>query len=274
MSWKSDSERPEQEGCQFHIRVKPGDAAPYAVLPGDPARTDLIAQGWDDARLVANNREHRTFTGTLRGVPVTACSTGVGGPSASNAIEELARLGTHTFIRVGTCGALRAEIQPGDLIVNCAAIRHDGTSDLYAPAAYPAAASYDVTAALIEACDRLGYRCHVGVTCSTASFYAGQARPGFGGFKTSSTEHLISDLTAMGVLNFEMEAATLFTLCSLFGLRSGCVCTAIANRVTGQLIETGIEKSVAAANEALLILAGRDEICRRENKPYWHGGLR
>lgn len=179
MSWKSDSERPEQEGCQFHIRVKPGDAAPYAVLPGDPARTDLIAQGWDDARLVANNREHRTFTGTLRGVPVTACSTGVGGPSASNAIEELARLGTHTFIRVGTCGALRAEIQPGDLIVNCAAIRHDGTSDLYAPAAYPAAASYDVTAALIEACDRLGYRCHVGVTCSTASFYAGQARPGF-----------------------------------------------------------------------------------------------
>lgn len=276
MNWRSDSDAdyPEMDqGLQFHIRCRAGDVASTVLLPGDPARTDLMAAQWDKARLVASNREFRVFTGTTKSVELSACSTGIGGPSAACAVEELARIGARTFIRVGTCGTLKKDIRCGDLIVNSAAMRHDGTSDLYVEPAYPAAASYDVTSALIEACDILGYRCHVGVTCSTSSFYTGQARPGFNGYTTSRADRLIADLTTAGVLNFEMEAATIFTLASLFGLRSGSVCTVIANRVTKELVEEGLDCSIAVATEAARILARRDIRLAERNTHLWHGGL-
>lgn len=271
--WKSDAERPEMNGIQYHIRCKPGDTARYVLLPGDPNRVDLIAATWDESHKVANNREHRTFTGTVGGVEISACSTGVGGPSASNAIEELARIGSDTFIRVGTCGALQAEIECGDMIVNTASVRHDGTSHCYIEESYPAAASYDVTDALIEACERLNLRYHVGISCSTASFYCGQARPGFRGFTQSAFEHAVEDLRQAKVLNYEMEAATLFTLSGLYNLRAGCVCTAVANRITHQMTAEGVDRSIEVANLAVQILAQRENLMKKLGRKHWYSAL-
>lgn len=251
-----DSDRPlTADGRAFHIGLTAEQVAPYCVLPGDPARTDLIASFWDERQLVGDQREHRSWTGTLHGMGLTVTSTGVGGPSASNALEELAMLGGHTFIRVGTTGALSDHIDCGDLIINTGSIRHDGTSDLYVEPAYPAFAHYQVVDALVRAAKELGYRAHLGVGCSTSSFYAGQGRPGFRGLDEEAKEQLVRRMISLGVLNFEMEAATLMTLGSLYNLRVGAVCTVIANRVSKALDDHGIEKAIHTAHLAFQLLA-------------------
>lgn len=264
---KVDSDRPAaSDGRAFHIGLKGEDVASFCLLPGDPARSDAIAATWDEARLVGNHREHRSFTGKLAGLEMTVCSTGVGGPSASNALEELAALGAHTFIRVGTTGALSDQIPCGDLIISTGAVRHDGTSDLYVEPAYPAFAHYQVVEALVRASDHLGIRAHLGVSCSTSSFYAGQGRPGLRSLRAADAPDVVEKMRALGVLNFEMEAATLMTLGSLYGLRVGCVCAVIANRVTKALDEKGIDRAVAVANLAARFLAEAD----RQGPRPWH----
>ena len=178
-NWTSAATRPEMDaGLQYHIRCKRGDVERYVLLPGDPERVDLIAADWDESRRIANYREHRTFSGKVGGVALTCCSTGAGGGSTASALEELAVLGGDTYIRVGTTAALQPEIECGDIVISSGAMRHDGTSQYYVDPAYPAVAHYAVTAALVEAAERLGLRYHVGVSCSTASFYCGQGRPG------------------------------------------------------------------------------------------------
>lgn len=263
--WTSGAERPvmgDDENMQYHIRCKKGDVNKYALLPGDPARVDVIAQEWDEARFIANNREHRTFSGAInlnnKKIKITACSTGMGGGSTSIALEELAELGADTFIRVGSCGAINENIKCGDLIICSGAMRQDGTSDDYIEKSYPAMAHYEVIAALVKACENLKLNYHVGVSCTTASFYCGQARPGFKNYTQSRYENKIKDLNKAGVLCFEMEAATVFTLCGLYGLRAGAVFAVVANRVTNEFIYTGIDNSVKAANEAVKILAAQD----------------
>jgi uridine phosphorylase len=272
--WQSAATRPEMdEGLQYHIRCRRGDVERYVLLPGDPERVDLIAAEWTEARPVANYREHRTFTGRLDGVGVTCCSTGAGGGSTSSAFEELAVLGADTFIRVGTTGALQAEIECGDLIISTGAMRQDGTSQLYVDPAYPAAAHYAVTAALVEAAERLGVRYHVGVACSTGSWYCGQGRPGFRGYEQSFFRDKVDDLRRAGVLNFEMETATIFTLASLYGLRAGAVCTAVANRITDRFVYGGIEHAVRTANLAIQVLAGWDRRQAEAGKRHWYPSL-
>lgn len=254
-----DSDRPAGAGGRaFHIGVTADQVAPWVLLPGDPKRCAFIASTWDDARLVGDHREHVTYTGHYRGLPVTCCSTGVGGPSAANALEELAMCGAHTFIRVGTTGALQRQIPCGSLIVNSGAVRHDGTGDLYVEPAYPAFAHYQCVSALVDAAAEAGVLAQVGVCCSTSSFYAGQGRPGLKSLVPAGAVPVDEAMAALGVLNFEMEAATLFVLGSLYGLRVGALCAVIANRVTKELRETGIEQAVAVANQALLALARRD----------------
>jgi uridine phosphorylase len=254
-TWTSDATRPEQEGVQYHIRCGPGDVARYVLLPGDPARVPLIASRWAEAREIATGREHVTHTGRLKdGGPISATSTGVGGPSTANALEELIAIGADTFIRVGTCGALQAEIEPGDVVIQNAAMRFDGTSPQYVRMEYPAAAHHLITLALVQAAERLGARYHVGVTASTAAFYAGQGRPGWRGFTQQFIEDLVPDLQRAGVLTFEMEAATIFTMLGLYGLRGGSICAAIGNRVTGKMVKTGVETAIDVANEAVKIL--------------------
>ena len=272
--WRSAATRPEMDaGLQYHIRCKRGDVERYVLLPGDPERVDLIAAEWGESRLIASYREHRTFSGRAGGVALTACSTGAGGGSTSSAVEELAVLGADTFIRVGTTAGLQEHVECGDVIISTAAMRHDGTSQAYVDPAYPAAAHYAVTAALVEAAERLGLRYHVGVSCSTSSFYCGQGRPGFNGYEQSFFRDKVDDLRRAGVLNFEMEAATIFTMASLYGLRAGAVCTAIANRITDRFVYGGIEHAVRTANLAVQVLAGWDERQARAGKRHWYPSL-
>ena len=169
------------ENEQFHLKIKNGDVGRYAILPGDPGRVPLIAKYLDNAEFVASNREYTTYTGYLLGEKVSVVSTGIGGPSAAIAVEELIRSGTDTFIRIGTSGGMDISVSGGDLVVAQASIRSEGTSHEYIPENYPAVADFEVTTALKAAGDALsedvdGKRCHVGVVHSKDSFY-GEIEP-------------------------------------------------------------------------------------------------
>jgi len=263
-----------EEGLQYHIRCKPGDVAPYVLLPGDPDRIPRISRYWDEAREVARHREYVTHTGRYKGAPISATSTGIGGPAAAIAVEELLRVGANTFIRVGTTGTIRREIGIGDLIITTGSVRLEGTTKQYVRPEYPAVASYEVVQALIEAAETLGVRYHVGITASTDSFYTGQARLGFKGYRQSWMDTLIPDLRAAGVLNFEMESATILTLSNIYGARAGVICAVLANRVTGEFVaDAGVEDAIKTANEAVRILYEWDEVKREGGKRYFYPGL-
>ena len=161
---------------QYHIHCAQGEVGRYVILPGDPGRCPSIAALFDNPVKVAQNREYTTYTGTLLGEKVSVCSTGIGGPSASIAMEELHQLGADTFIRTGTCGGIDINVKSGDVVVATGAIRYEHTSLEYAPIEYPAVANFDVTLALRQASENLGYRTHTGVVQCKDSFY-GQHSP-------------------------------------------------------------------------------------------------
>jgi uridine phosphorylase len=267
-----ESEDPN-DGKQYHVELGPGDVTGPVLLPGNPERVPKIADGWDEATEVAHHREYRTMRGTYDGAPVTCTSTGIGSPSAAIAVEELARIGAETFVRVGSCGAIQPEAEVGDLVITTGAVRQEGTSDEYVREDYPASAHGEVVTALVTACERLGYDYHCGVTCSTDSFYAGQGRPGFEGFETSGSDDLVADLQEAGVINFEMEAAALLTLGGLYGLRTGAVCTVYANRTTGEFRTEGERRAGRVASEAAAILREMDERKAEAGVDRWHAGL-
>ncbi|MGC9130502.1 MAG: uridine phosphorylase [Pyrobaculum sp.] len=251
--------RPVVGGKAYHILVAPGEVPRYVLLPGDPGRVPLIARHWEGAREVARNREFVTWVGRYKGVQVAATSTGIGSGSTAIAVEELLQAGADTFIRVGTTGALRREVRLGDLVIGVAAVRWDGASRWYAPPEYPAAAHWRVVSALVAAAEALGVRYHVGIVASTDSFYVGQERPGHGGFLPPWARGLIDTLRSLGVVSFEMESATIFTLSSIYGARAGGVYAAIANRETDEFApEVGVEDAIRVANEAVRILAEYD----------------
>ena len=152
-----------EEGLQYHLQIRKGDVGRYVIMPGDPKRCARIAGYFDDARLVADSREYITYTGYLDGEMVSVTSTGIGGPSASIAMEELVLCGAHTFIRVGTCGGMDMDVKGGDIVVATGAIRMEGTSREYAPIEFPAVADLEVTNALVAAAKDLGYTYHAGV---------------------------------------------------------------------------------------------------------------
>jgi len=271
----SSAQRPETaERMQYHIRLKEGDIAPYVLLPGDPDRVKVIASFWDESRFLGRHREYNSYTGKYRGVPISSVSTGMGAPAAAIAVEELANIGARTFIRVGSTGAIQRDMNCGDLVITTGAVRHEGTSKQYVNVEYPAAASHDVVLALIQACETLGYRCHVGITCSTDSFYPGQGRPGYGGYKQSWSDQIIPDLQRAGVLNLEMEAAAILVLTNLYNLRGGAICAIFANRVTNEFEVAGEKEACHAADEAVRILHGWDEERKLARKKYWYPSLR
>ena len=166
----------EDASRQYHIQVAKGEVGRYVIMPGDPKRCVKIAQYFDNPVLIADNREYITYTGTLDGVKVSVTSTGIGGPSAAIAIEELSKCGAHTFLRVGTCGGMQENILGGDLVIADGAIRMEGTSREYAPVEYPAVPDFTVTTALVQAAKKRGIRHHVGVVQSKDSFF-GQHEP-------------------------------------------------------------------------------------------------
>lgn len=203
---------------QKHIRCKEGDVARYVLIPGDPARAHRIAKHFDEARLIAENREYVVYTGTKDGVAVSVCSTGIGGPSTAIAMEELARVGADTFIRVGSAGARHDSIQIGEPVIVHSAVRAGGTARVYLPDIYPAVASYDVTCALVKAAEAMGLPAHVGTSLSRDAYY--QQDEAF-----NDTLRGVKDL-----LVSEMECDTVYIIGAKRGYRTGAVVGTDSNR--------------------------------------------
>ncbi|ELZ13046.1 uridine phosphorylase [Natrinema thermotolerans DSM 11552] len=267
-----DSEDPNADE-QYHLEVGPDDVADTVLLPGNPERLEKIVAFWDDHELRGHHREYRTATGSYEGTPVSVTSTGIGSPSAAIAVEELARIGVDTFLRVGSCGAIQPEMAVGDLVITTGAVRQEGTSDEYVREDYPAAADGEVVSALVAAAERLGYDYHTGVTMSSDSFYAGQGRPGFDGFEAAGSDELVDELKAANVKNIEMEASAILTLANLYGLRAGAVCTVYANRETGAFRTEGESRAAETATLATHLLAKMDAVKREAGADRWHAGL-
>jgi len=267
-----DSEDPNDE-VQYHIELAEGDVANAVLLPGNPERLDKITPFWDDHEEMAYHREYRTATGRYEGTPISVTSTGIGSPSAAIAVEELARVGADTFIRVGSCGALQADMDPGDLVITRGAVRQEGTSDEYVREDYPAVADHEVVAALVAAAERLGHDYHVGLTMSSDSFYAGQGRAGFDGFEAAGSDDLVDELKAANVKNVEMEAAAILTLANIYGLRGGAVCSVFANRETGEFLTEGETTAAETASLAVHLLEKMDQKKAEAGVDEWHAGL-
>jgi uridine phosphorylase len=240
---------------QYHINCKRRDLAQYLLVTGDPERVTKIARHWTRAKEVSSHREFRAFTGTFKDAEVSAISSGIGPAAMSIVVNEAANIGVRTFIRVGSCGALQENIECGDLVISSAAVRLDGTSNCYVIPEYPAVANFEVLLALIEAAESIGAKYHVGITATASDFYAGQARVSGKNLSAPECKSLIQTLQKANVLNIEMETATLFVLCSLFGLKAGTVCAVYANHATGKFKPyAGEEDCIRAANEAVKIL--------------------
>ena len=248
--------------AQYHINMKEGDVGRYVLLPGDPKRCSKIAKYFDAPVLVADNREYVTYTGYLDGVKVSVTSTGIGGPSAAIAMEELVNIGADTFIRVGTCGGMNVDVMGGDLVIATGAIRMEGTSREYAPIEFPAVADFGIANALVKAAENLNKKYHEGVVHCKDSFY-GQHAPES---KPVGYE-LINKWDAwlkMGTLASEMESAALFTVAAYRKVRAGSVFLVVANQERRRLglddpQEHDTEAAIATAIEALRILIKEDK---------------
>lgn len=254
------------EHKEFHLKIRSGDIGRYVILPGDPGRCEKIAAYFDDAHFVASNREYTVYTGHLNGEMVSVCSTGIGGPSAAIALEELIHAGADTFIRVGTSGGMIPEVLGGDLVIATGAIRAEGTGREYAPIEFPAVAHFDVVAALRQAAAESGARFHLGVVQCKDSFY-GEHDPE----SMASSHELKAKWDAWlkcGALASEMESAALFVVGAVRRVRVGTILTVFGNQTRR---EQGLsdelcfdtDKAVRTAVEAMRILIAQ----RQEGAP-------
>ena len=244
---------------QPHIMCGVGDVAKYVLLPGDPKRVERIASFFDEAHKVAVYRGFVTYSGEVDGIDISACSTGIGCPSAAIVVEELMKIGVETFIRVGTAGALQPDIEIGDIVIGTAAVRADGTTRSYIPLEYPAVASLEVVSALLQASRRIKKQIHVGVVLTSDAFY-------------SENNEATWRFSKANVLSVEMECSTIFALTGLRGLRSGAIMAVDGNLVkgikkgefepgerTGELderVQKAIEDEIGIAIEAVKLLEG------------------
>lgn len=236
-----------EEGLQYHIGLRKGDVGKYVIMPGDPKRCAKIAKHFEDAKLIADSREYVTYTGFLDGVKVSVTSTGIGGPSASIALEELVKSGADTFLRVGTCGGMQTDIMGGDLVIATGAIRMEGTSKEYAPIEFPAVANLDITNALVQAAKDLNKKYHVGIVQCKDAFY-GQHEP-----ETKPVDYeLINKWNAwvrLGCKASEMESAALFVVGDYLRVRVGSSFLVVANQEREKL---GLENPVVHDTEAAI----------------------
>ena len=251
----------ETRELQFHIHCGPGDVGRYCILPGDPGRCAAIAAYFDNPVQVAYNREFNIYTGTLLGEKVSVCSTGIGGPSAAIAMEELVAIGADTFVRTGTCGGIALQVQSNDLVIATGAVRQEGTSREYAPIEFPAVPDYQVLTALVDAARAMGASWHAGVVQCKDSFY-GQHSPS----RMPVSHELENKWEAwkrLGVLASEMESAALFTVAATLGVRCGSAFHVIWNQERqkaglDQAESEDVEQSVRLSIEALKLLIQRD----------------
>lgn len=234
------------------------EGAECALLPGDPGRVRIIAEAIGGAKPLTVSREYTSYLCYVEKVPVLVCSTGMGGPSVAIGIEELARIGVSTLIRIGTTGALQEENNIGDIIINDSAVRLEGTSGHFAPVEFPAVADYRVTVALAVAAERLGIPYACGTSVSSDTFWPGQERyDSFTGYVPRRFQGSLKEWQALGCTNMEMEAAALFTVARVFGLRAGCACAAIAKRTESEQVAEkeirakAVDNCIAVVKEAL-----------------------
>lgn len=241
---------------QFHIQCVPGDVGRYVLLPGDPGRCEAIAAYFDDAHQVACNREFNVYTGTLLGEKVSVCSTGIGGPSASIAMEELHNIGADTFLRVGTCGGIKLDVRAGDVVIATGAIRYEHTSVEYAPIEYPAVPDFGLTYAMKEAAQALGCRAHLGVVQCKDAFY-GQHSPE----KSPVSYELLQKWESwkrLGVLASEMESAALFVVAAALGCRCASCFHVIWNQ---EREEAGLDQQMST-DTSLAVRVGIEALKR------------
>lgn len=238
--------------------------AHVVLMPGDPGRSPLLARAIADAfggryEIIASKREFTSCLAEVEGKNVLVTSTGIGGPSTSIAVDELAQLGLKTFVRVGTTGAIQERILDGDCVITTGAVRLDGASTHYAPIEYPAVASFDVVCALIEGAKKADIRHHLGITASSDTFYPGEERTdSFMQYKLRRFRGATEEWRALNVLNYEMEAATILTMTSAFGLKGGCL-TGVVNRgstgrITTESLNTGQTSAIRLAVAAVPFL--------------------
>ena len=255
----------QQHELQFHIQCKEGDVGRYCILPGDPGRCEKIAAYFDDPVKVQSNREYTVYTGTLLGEKVSVCSTGIGGPSAVIAMEELHKCGADTFIRVGTCASTCADVQCGDIVVVSGSVRMDGTSRHYLPLEFPAVPSYQLLKALEESSVSLGFHTTVGVSITKDSFYT-QAEP--------ETKPVSDDLIRRwqsyvrgGAVCTSMEESILFSVGASLGVRTASILVSATNfdgsvskRNSADVYPTdSIQKPILSAIEALRRIIRQDK---------------
>ena len=230
--------RPDE--VMYHIGISGNqiDGASYALVPGDPGRVEGLAKALEEnAYFLSSHRDYTSWLAHVKGEAVVVMSTGMGGPCVSFAVEELARLGVTTFIRVGTTGSIQEDLDLGDLVINKGAVRKDGASLSYAPLAYPAVADLETTLALETAAEELGVPFRTGISVSTDSFWPGQERyDSFGGYVLRRLRGALEDYRHIGCTNYEMENATLFTLTSVLGLKGGSVCGVVAKRTDSESV--------------------------------------
>lgn len=251
-----------ENGIQYHVNLKEGDVGKYVILTGDPKRCKAIADYFEDPVFVSDNREYVTYTGTLEGEPVSVTSTGIGGPSAAIAIQELANIGADTFIRVGTCGAMQTDIMSGDLVIAAAAVRAEGTSREYAPIEYPAVADFKISAKLLGAAEKLNLKHHIGVVHCKDSFY-GQHSP-----ELMPVDYELQNKwnawIKMGCLASEMETAALFVAARYLKVKIGCILLVMANQEREKAglvnpVAHNIDDAIITAIEALKEIIRKDK---------------
>jgi uridine phosphorylase len=262
---------------QYHIGLGPGELAEYILLPGDPERTSRIASRFESLELERQHRECASATGLYRGQRVSVVSTGIGTDNVEIVVAEILAITERpTFIRVGSCGALQPEMALGDLVITTGAVRLESTTSFFVHDGYPAVASYEAVAALIEAAERLGHGYHVGVTATAPGFFGAQGRP----IPQLPIRYpdLAEEMARQRVMNFEMEASALLVLATLARCRAGVVCAVYANRTTGDFVTGDLKDAAEAACvetglESLLVLADMDRQKREAQTDRWRPSL-
>lgn len=252
----------------YHIGISAAmvEGAEYAILPGDPGRVEFLAKALGTAKFIGAHREYTSWLAKINNISILVCSTGMGGPSVSIGMEELAQIGIKNFIRVGTTGSIQEKIELGDIVVNNAAVRLDGASRHYAPIEFPAVASLELTNELVKAAREAGVPYHVGISVSSDTFWPGQERyDSFTGYVPKKFQGSLNEWKALGACNYEMETATLFVVAQSMGLSAASICGVVAQRLKSEHVasqetyQLASGRFIKVVKQALVNLTGKEK---------------
>jgi uridine phosphorylase len=243
----------------YHIGFGKGDlgepAPTFALLSGDPNRARMIAQRFlTNSRTLSEERGLNSYIGALpSGKMILSCTSGMGGPSLSIVVNELIQVGIRTIIRTGTTGSIQPHVKAGDVVISHAALCRQGAANDIAPVEYPAVADPFITVALVNAARALNVPHAMGITASVDTFFEGQERADI-----SANPYLMRGLRGMteefrhlNVVNYEMEAGTLFKMASVYGFKAGVICGVVAQRTSGEQVV--LESKATAVDNAIKV---------------------